>query len=348
MAAALRLMQAETRGMLDGVSAGEYATRAYIKLAQTDSDVNAALSLAATGDIASEQSRLIVDIPAALTLNVPRVHDLHIDALRLILCNRNAEDPTKYDEVEIGGTPVLAVDVATHPDNPKVNEFIGRDTNDHETKLDGGDHLKWIEDQLLQALLESQTAGELAAWVMERAERGEWTAALAQAVVETLLGAEDETAGLTAGFIAKLLGSERIAALLSEESRSTLAETAKRMNNAALSSVTDANEVAGRISAENRKRIFESLSEEEKLQAGLDPAAGTITAEKLAALLSGDSRLNLAAMKEYLDDAFLVQLALRADQTKAEGAVNAVLAGGGCLQAAHQRGGGKRRGNPGR
>lgn len=314
-------------GMLDGVSAGEYATRAYIKLAQTDSDVNAALSLAATGDIASEQSRLIVDIPAALTLNVPRVHDLHIDALRLILCNRNAEDPTKYDEVEIGGTPVLAVDVATHPDNPKVNEFIGRDTNDHETKLDG-DHLKWIEDQLLQALLESQTAGELAAWVMERAERGEWTAALAQAVVETLLGAEDETAGLTAGFIAKLLGSERIAALLSEESRSTLAETAKRMNNAALSSVTDANEVAGRISAENRKRIFESLSEEEKLQAGLDPAAGTITAEKLAALLSGDSRLNLAAMKEYLDDAFLAQLALRADQTKAEGAVNAALAGG--------------------
>lgn len=100
------------------------------------------------------------------------------------------------------------------------------------------------------------------------------------------------------------------------------------MNNAALSSVTDANEVAGRISAENRKRIFESLSEEEKLQAGLDPAAGTITAEKLAALLSGDSRLNLAAMKEYLDDAFLAQLALRADQTKAEGAVNAALAGG--------------------
>lgn len=314
-------------GMLDGVSAGEYGTRAYIKLAQTDSDANAALSLAATGDIASEQSRLIVDIPAALTLNVPRVHDLHIDALRLILGNRNAEDPTKYDEVEIGGTPVLAVDVATHPDNPKVNEFIGRDTNDHETKLDG-DHLKWIEDQLLQALLESQTAGELAAWVMERAERGEWTAALAQAVVEMLLGAEDETAGLTAGFIAKLLGSERIAALLSEESRSTLAETAKRMNNAALSSVTDANEVAGRISAENRKRIFESLSEEEKLQAGLDPAAGTITAEKLAALLSGGSRLNLAAMKEYLDDAFLAQLALRADQTKAEGAVNAALAGG--------------------
>ena len=314
-------------GMLDGVSAGEYGTRAYIKLAQTDSDANAALSLAATGDIASEQSRLIVDIPAALTLNVPRVHDLHIDALRLILGNRNAEDPSKYNEVEIGGTPVLAVDVVTHPDNPKVNEFIGRNTNDHETKLDG-DHLKWIEDQLLQALLESQTAGELAAWVMERAERGEWTAALAQAVVETLLGAEDETAGLTAGFIAKLLGSERIAALLSEESRSTLAETAKRMNNAALSSVTDANEVAGRISAENRKRIFESLSEEEKLQAGLDPAAGTITAEKLAALLSGGSRLNLAAMKEYLDDAFLAQLALRADQTKAEGAVNAAFAGG--------------------
>lgn len=241
--------------------------------------------------------------------------------------DRNAEDPSKYNEVEIGGTPVLAVDVVTHPDNPKVNEFIGRNTNDHETKLDG-DHLKWIEDQLLQALLESQTAGELAAWVMERAERGEWTAALAQAVVETLLGAEDETAGLTAGFIAKLLGSERIAALLSEESRSTLAETAKRMNNAALSSVTDANEVAGRISAENRKRIFESLSEEEKLQAGLDPAAGTITAEKLAALLSGGSRLNLAAMKEYLDDAFLAQLALRADQTKAEGAVNAAFAGG--------------------
>ena len=314
-------------GMLDGVSAGEYGTRAYIKLAQTDSDANAALSLAATGDIASEQSRLIVDIPAALTLNVPRVHDLHIDALRLILGNRNAEDPSKYNEVEIGGTPVLAVDVVTHPDNPKVNEFIGRNTNDHETKLDG-DHLKWIEDQLLQPLLESQTAGELAAWVMERAERGEWTAALAQAVVETLLGAEDETAGLTAGFIAKLLGSERIAALLSEESRSTLAETAKRMNNAALSSVTDANEVAGRISAENRKRIFESLSEEEKLQAGLDPAAGTITAEKLAALLSGGSRLNLAAMKEYLDDAFLAQLALRADQTKAEGAVNAAFAGG--------------------
>lgn len=124
---------------------------------------------------------------------MPRVHDLHIDALRLILGNRNAEDPSKYNEVEIGGTPVLAVDVVTHPDNPKVNEFIGRNTNDHETKLDG-DHLKWIEDQLLQALLESQTAGELAAWVMERAERGEWTAALAQAVVETLLGTEDETA----------------------------------------------------------------------------------------------------------------------------------------------------------
>ena len=33
-------------------------------------------------------------------------------------------------------------------------------------------------------------------------------------------------------------------------------------------------------------------------------------------------------MKEYLDDAFLAQLALRADQTKAEGAVNAAFAGG--------------------
>ncbi|NLF11017.1 MAG: hypothetical protein GX597_04435, partial [Anaerolineaceae bacterium] len=299
----------------NGIECGEYGNRAFIKYAEEDTDATAGLSLSAGNAIASEDSRLIVDIPAAVTLNMPHVGDFHIDALRLILADYDGEgNPV---EILVGETPILAVEMVGHPDNPKINEFLGRDTVDHETELDG-DHLKWIEDQFLQAALDAQSVEELAAWIMLRAERGEWTQALEQAVVQSLLGAADEETGLPVAWVAQLVGDARLVGLLSPESVAALAASGQGLSASALGGITTAAELTGRLTQDDLDAIFATLNDEQKALAGLDEAATGITAAELAILLGlSGSGLTLASMLPYMTEEFLARLALRASEAAA-------------------------------
>ena len=304
-------------GKNSGIECGEYGERAFIKFADADTDADSGLSLTAKGAIASEDSRLIVDIPAAVTLNIPVAGNIHIDSLDLILGNRNAEDPTKYDEVEVGDTPILGVDIVTHPDNPKVNEFTGYLGSDRVTELEG-DHLKEIEKQFLEMALASQSPAELAAWIMERADRENWTSQLSAAVVESLLGLAREE-GLDPKWIAELMGAERIFEILGDDRKAQLADEVRKMQTYELERITDAKELASAMSDEALAAFFANLTDAQKRQAGLDPDTATaISRTQVERLLQLGSFPGLHGALRYLDDDFLAALALRKDDTGAK------------------------------
>jgi len=307
-----------------GIECGEYGVRAFIKFADTDTDANSTLSLSAKGAIASEDSRLIVDIPAAVTLQIPAVGDIHIDSLDLILGNENAEDPTKYDEVEVGDTPIPGVDIVTHPDNPKVNEFNGYLGSDRITEVDG-DHLKEIEAQFLEMALSSQSPAELAAWIMERADRENWTEQLNAAVVESLLGLAKEE-GFDPKWIAELMGAERIFEILGEDCKAELANEVRKMQNYQLERITSLQEAAAELTEEDLKEIFAGLTDAQKKKAGLDPKTATaITGAQVARLADKSAYMGIKWVLRYLEDDFLAALALRVNG-RDEAAVEEILA----------------------
>ncbi len=283
--------------MLDGIECGEYGTRAFIKFAETDTDANSSLTLSSKETLGEAGNALIIDIPAALTLELPLAGDIHVDALRLILGMVDTDDNTKYVELAVGDAPILAVDLVTHPDNPMINEFVGLNP-DYRDEEKEGDHLSEIDRQILQMALEQQSIDEILTWIMSRADRDEWLQALSKTILASLLGEEE---GLPADWIAGFLSNSDVLALLSDDDILALAKAAAELDDEQLAEVSDAEELVSYLDPTVLDYIFAGLSDEQKQYAGLEEDATTITAEELLALIEHEQGgISLIDILSYL------------------------------------------------
>ncbi|MDR2957769.1 MAG: hypothetical protein LBU61_06285, partial [Coriobacteriales bacterium] len=331
-----------------GILCDEYGYRAFIKFADDQTDAISRLSLAAAVSIGEADDWLIIDIPAAMTLYIPAAGSIYLDALELILAMKSTDPDalTEYDQIAIGNTPLLAcrIDLVTHPNNPKVNEFSGHLPEDLD-EIVWGDHLDLIEKQMLQMLVDRQNPDELASWILTRVERGEWTALLVKDVIVALLGRTD---GIPVDLLAELLSNEQISqfinlddimSLLSDEDLLALiaawypidsdawAEALVDGDNplldeAVLTQITSALELANYLSPEQMALIFEGLSEAQKTALGFDDDTLELTIADLVKLVEDDLGLTLTDLLALLlgydavdtvPISFLAELVLRYD-----------------------------------
>ncbi|MCL2632337.1 MAG: hypothetical protein FWD45_04560, partial [Coriobacteriia bacterium] len=293
-------------GIRDGEECGEYGDRAFIKYDDDDNNSNSRLSLAALVSIGNADSWLIIDIPEQLTLKIPYVGDIFIDALELILgvFNTDPSDDAIYDEVKIGNKPILAcnLDIITHPDNPKINEFSGHIPYAPEI-IKEGDYLEFINRQLLQVLNGLQTPEEFAAWIMERAGRDEWTAALNKAVVQLLLGKED---GIPVEWLLELLEMDDIITLLNDDQIKALLESYLELEDEDLEELLNLAELAKLLTDLHLQDIYDALSEEQlealaelRDELGL-PDDTTLTLEELLLFIESGFEFTLADLIHIL------------------------------------------------
>ena len=171
-----------------GTDCGEYGQRVFILLDEGDTNDTASVSLSGAS-IGTEDNRLIVDIPEAVTLKIPVVGDLYIDSLELIpqkaavdadgdgtpdtdedgnviWAETGTEDGIVYVDVHITADDLgFNLTRADHPDNPQVNEYTAPEM-DPETGKPGddvtGDHLDHIKDETHTGDLPFQTNEEIA------------------------------------------------------------------------------------------------------------------------------------------------------------------------------------------
>ena len=133
-----------------------YGNRAFVKYADTDNNTNALFSLSA-GSVGTKDNWLVVDIPAELTMKLPKVGDLYVDVLELIVAQEQTMKPMwmTQDERLLDGYCI------TTRDNPKVNEFPGRDP---ETGKEGlvGDYLKNISTETAETTFKLPESADLA------------------------------------------------------------------------------------------------------------------------------------------------------------------------------------------
>ena len=133
-----------------------YGNRAFVKYADTDNNTNALFSLSA-GSVGTKDNWLVVDIPAELTMKLPKVGDLYVDVLELIVAQEQSMKPIwmTQDDLLLDGYCI------TTRDNPKVNEFPGRDP---ETGKEGlvGDYLKNISTETAETTFKLPESADLA------------------------------------------------------------------------------------------------------------------------------------------------------------------------------------------
>ena len=133
-----------------------YGNRAFVKYADTDNNTNALFSLSA-GSVGTTDNWLVVDIPAELTMKLPKVGDLYVDVLELIVAQEQSMKPIwmTQDDLLLDGYCI------TTRDNPKVNEFPGRDP---ETGKEGlvGDYLKNISTETAETTFKLPESADLA------------------------------------------------------------------------------------------------------------------------------------------------------------------------------------------
>lgn len=133
-----------------------YGNRAFVKYADTDNNTNALFSLSA-GSVGTKDNWLVVDIPAELTMKLPKVGDLYVDILELIVAQEQSMKPIwmTQDDLLLDGYCI------TTRDNPKVNEFPGRDP---ETGKEGlvGDYLKNISTETAETTFKLPESADLA------------------------------------------------------------------------------------------------------------------------------------------------------------------------------------------
>ena len=133
-----------------------YGNRAFVKYADTDNDTNALFSLSA-GSVGTRDNWLVVDIPAELTMKLPKVGDLYVDALELIVAQEQTMTPVwmTQDERLLDGYCI------TTRDNPKINEFSGRDPKTGKEGL-VGDYLKHISNETAETTFKLPESADLA------------------------------------------------------------------------------------------------------------------------------------------------------------------------------------------
>ena len=190
----------------DSYEAG-YGNRAFIKYADTDNNTNALLSISA-GNVGETSNRLVVDIPAELTLQMPQVGNVYIDALELVLADSDSFDPNSgtYNRVWLSQTDdLLDGYFVTTLDNPKINEFTARDPATGEETMQG-DRLDHIVDKTVGTEFEIPAAEDLADRFL--GAEGELNDILNAAAVQTMIGAE--------------LDSKVLSEIIPDEQRETL------------------------------------------------------------------------------------------------------------------------------
>ena len=190
----------------DSYEAG-YGNRAFIKYADTDNNTNALLSISA-GNVGETSNRLVVDIPAELTMQMPQVGNVYIDALELVLADSDSYDPNSgtYNRVWLSQTDdLLDGYFVTTLDNPKINEFTARDPATGEETMQG-DRLDHIVDKTVGTEFEIPAAEDLADRFL--GAKGELNGILNAAAVQTMIGAE--------------LDSKVLSEIIPDEQRETL------------------------------------------------------------------------------------------------------------------------------
>ena len=190
----------------DSYEAG-YGNRAFIKYADTDNNTNALLSISA-GNVGKTSNRLVVDIPAELTMQMPQVGNVYIDALELVLADSDSYDPNSgtYNRVWLSQTDdLLDGYFVTTLDNPKINEFTARDPATGEETMQG-DRLDHIVDKTVGTEFEIPAAEDLADRFL--GAKGELNGILNAAAVQTMIGAE--------------LDSKVLSEIIPDEQRETL------------------------------------------------------------------------------------------------------------------------------
>ena len=185
-----------------------YGNRAFIKYAAGDTNANALLSVSA-GNVGEADNRLVVDIPAALTMKMPNVGNAYIDALELILADSTSFDSEtgKYNETWLSSeNNLLTGYFVTTVDNPKINEFLARDPATGKENLQG-DKLNHITDKNVQTEFEIPETEALA----DRFVNGTNTlnSVLDKTVVMGMLGNE-----LTGKVLAEIISDEKREELL--------------------------------------------------------------------------------------------------------------------------------------
>ena len=314
----IALSAAGTITKWSGIQCGEYGSRAFIKYADTDTHSNSKLSLSA-GSLGVPQSWFLVDVPKTVTVELPKVGDVYLDSLELILQMDTGDldeyGQTVYQTLPVGSDPILTVDHVTHPDNPKIDEFLGKIFDELGASVYDGDFLLALEKVLQNAPLDMENPEELAAWIMERADRDSWVSQLNREAILEILG-KDEKEGISAAFLAGLLGSDDLYPLLSHENQDKLLQSGKQLNGSQISKRTDPAEIGRELTDENLLQIFENLTDEQKAHCGLDVSAVTITGEQVAQLLE-DGKMTYGQIKAYLPAAFLARLSLRDADTAA-------------------------------
>jgi len=118
------------------------------------------LKLSALGDIGRADRRLIVDIPAEITLRVAAVDNYYIDSVELV-------GETKFARTR-----------------PAVNIGGGRDAGGMNRE---GDWLKDGGSDALYPALDAQTPEELAAWIAARSARDAWTGLITEQALRDMI-----------------------------------------------------------------------------------------------------------------------------------------------------------------
>ena len=210
---------------------GTYGTRAFVRVVgdtAEDSADDSTVSIAAHANIGSADNRLIVDIPAHITLQIPFAGNTYIDALELaqLVPGTAGSTPVLADSAFdlFNGEHVLYNFYVTHGDNPRINEFKAIDADNPSESLEPnieGDKLNHIGDESgTGVVFENMTPEELAAWIVENAttvtgaEAGaeaNWKNYLDRDVIVALIANGN---GLTDEEVAQLLAAGELAAML--------------------------------------------------------------------------------------------------------------------------------------
>ena len=178
-----------------------YGNRAFVKYADTDNNTNALFSLSA-GSVGTRDNWLVVDIPSELTMKLPKVGDLYVDALELIVAQKQTMTPVwmTRDDLLLDGYCI------TTRDNPKINEFSGRDPKTGKEGL-VGDYLKNISTETAETTFKLPESADLAHRFT--AGGGKLEDILDGAAVKAMIGKELDSKAL-----AGILGDQKRAELL--------------------------------------------------------------------------------------------------------------------------------------
>ena len=315
-----------------GLPCGEYGTHAFVKLTEEAST----LSISALVSLGELESRIILDVPEAVTVSMPVVGNIYVDALELNPKFQlgTADGKPVYADSTMGGenlADVILPELALHPDNPKVNEFEGYDPENPAGNKLNGDYLEFIREQIEKVSLLNQTPEELAAWIVKALDPEIWTddafenaedtfKVFQKDVITELLGSE-----LSNELILDILQKSDLVNKLTEQQRAQLS-SGLRFNESGLTQVTTPAELAAKA---DLSAIFKSLTVKQKQLIGLSEDATGITVEDLIHLMEAEGMTMTQVMGYVKDVAFRADLNLRLNEKKADEILTQVIENNG-------------------